>query len=221
MKTKVKVLIGVSIGAVVLILAVSLGFLIHSVIYSARVNIMVAPSIAVVKIGESEYPVSGEFELQPGEYAVEVSAKGFATKTGKLTAKDGETVDLKLYLESSDESTANWYEENEGDSLRVGEIQNIKEMKKLDNLLEREPVLKELPLTVEYYSDDYSEYTKYTISYAQNDSERGFYLIMKDYTGAEVGALVKTLKEMGMDTVGLDVRYEDLSEDGLGARAEE
>lgn len=221
MKTKVKVLIGASIGAVILILAVSLGFLIHSVIYSARVSIMVAPSIAVVKIGESEYPVSGEFELQPGEYAVKVSAKGFATKTGKLTVKDGETVDLKLYLESSDESTTNWYEENEGDSLIVGEIQNIEEMKKLDSLLEREPVLSKLPVTVEYYSDDYSEYTKYTISYAQNDSERGFYLIMKDYTGAKVGALVKKLQEMGMDTVGLEVKYEDLSDDGLGARAVE
>ena len=218
---KTKVIIGISVSAFVLILAISLGFLIYGAIYSAKVNIMVAPSIATVKIGDNEYPVSGEFAMQPGEYVVEVSAEGFATKTGKLTMKDGETVDLNLYLESNSESTKNWYEENEGDSLVVGEIQNAEEMKKVNALLEKEPVLSELPVTVEYYSDDYSEYTKYTISYALDDSERGFYLIMKDYTGAKVGALIRTLTEMGMDTVGLEVKYEDLSGEGLGARAEE
>ena len=207
MKTKVKVIIGISVGALILILAVSLGFLIRGAIYSAMVNIMVAPYIAVVKIGDDEYSVSGEFDFQPGEYAVEVSAEGFATKTGKLILKDGETVDLKLYLESNNDSTANWYEENEGDGLIVGEIRNEAEMKKLDSLFEKEPVLKDLPVTVEYYSDDYSEYTKYTISFALDDSERGFYLIMKDYTGAKVGALIRTLSEMRMDTVGLEVKY--------------
>ncbi|MBR3252708.1 carboxypeptidase regulatory-like domain-containing protein [Candidatus Saccharibacteria bacterium] len=221
MKTKVKVLIGVSISAFVLILAISLGFLIYGAIYSAKVNIMVAPSTAVVRIGDGEYPVSGEFAMQPGEYAVEVSAEGFATKTGKLVLKDGETVGLNLYLESNNESTKNWYEENAGDALIVGEIQNAEEMKKVNVLLEKEPVLKQLPVTVEYYSDDYSEYTKYTISYVFDDSERGFYLVMKDYTGAKVGALIRTLGEMGMDTVGLEVKYEDLSSEGLGARAEE
>ena len=221
MKTSVKITIGMLVGALVLILAISLGFLIYGVIYSAKVNIMVAPYTAVVRIGDGEYPVSGEFAMQPGEYAVEVSADGFATKTGKLVLKDGETVDLDLYLESNTESTANWYEENEGDGLVVGEIQNAEEMKKVNVLLEKEPVLKQLPVTVEYYSDDYSEYTKYTISYAFDDSERGFHLIMKDYTGVGVIGLIKTLTEMGMDTVGLEVKYEDLSDEGLGVRAEE
>ena len=141
MKNSVKIAIGVSVGALVLILAVSLGFLIRSAIYSARVNIMVAPSIAVVRIGDNDYPVSGEFEFEPGEYVVEVSAEGFATKTGKLVLKDGETTDLSLYLESSDEKTANWYEENAGDGLIVGEIQNAEEMKKVNALLEKSQYL--------------------------------------------------------------------------------
>ena len=72
---------------------------------------------------------------------------------------------------------------------------------------------------MEYYSDDYSEYTKYTISYALDDSERGFHLIMKDYTGAKVGALIRTLTEMGMNTVGLEVKYEDLTSETMNAKA--
>ena len=215
MKTSVKITIGAFVGGLVLILAVSLGFLIHGAIYSARLNIMVAPYIAVVKIGDDEYPVSGEFSLQPGEYTVEVSARGFATKTGKLVLKDGETVDLKLYLESNSENTAKWYEENAGDALIVGEINNAEEMKKLDALLEKEPALTRLPVTVEYFSDDYSEYTKYTISYELDDSERGFYLVMKDYTGVGMLGLIKTLTDMGMNTVGLEVKYEDLTNDKL------
>lgn len=215
MKTSVKVIIGVFVGVLVLILAISLGFLIHGAIYSAKVDIMVAPSIAVVKIGDNEYPVSGEFSMQPGEYAVEVSAEGFVTKTGKLVLKDGETVDLKLYLESNSEDTVKWYEENAGDALIVGEIKNAEEMKKLDALLVREPVLKDLPVTVEYYSDDYSEYTKYVISYVLDDSERGFHLVMKDYTGVGMLGLIRTLTNMGMNTVGLEVKYEDLTGDKL------
>ena len=215
MKTSVKITIGVFVGALVLILAISLGFLIHGTIYSARVNIMVAPSTAVVRIGDNEYPVSGEFEFQPGEYAVEVNANGFATKTGKLVLKDGETADLRLYLESNDESTSNWYEENAGDALIVGEIRNAEEMKKVAALLEKEPALKDFPVTVEYFSDDYSEYTKYIISYVLDDSERGFYLIMKDYTGVGMLGLIQTLTDMGMNTVGLEVKYEDLTGDKL------
>lgn len=215
MKTSVKITIGAFVGGLVLILAISLGFLIHGAIYSAKVDIMVAPSTAVVKIGDNEYPVSGEFSMQPGEYVVEVSADGFATKTGKLTMKDGETVDLRLFLESNNESTAKWYEENAGDALIVGEIKNAEEMKKVNALLEKEPALKDFPVTVEYFSDDYSEYTKYTISYALDDSERGFYLIMKDYTGVGMLGLIKTLTDMGMNTVGLEVKYEDLTGDKL------
>ena len=102
------------------------------------------------------------------------------------------------------------------------DVRIAEEMKKMAELFEREPALAKLPVTVEYFSDDYSEYTKYTISYEQDDSERGFYLIMKDYTKVGLGALIRTLSEMGMtDTVGLTVKYEDLSGEGMSARAVE
>lgn len=101
-----------------------------------------------------------------------------------------------------------------------GEIQNEEMVKKINALVEKEPVLKDLPMTVEYFSDDYSEYTKYIISYGLNDSERGFYLIVKDYTGEGMVAALGKLTEMGMDTIGLELKYEDLTGDALNYRAE-
>lgn len=107
------------------------------------------------------------------------------------------------------------------EGLVVGEIQNAETLAKVKEVLSREPVLKELPLTVEFYADDLSSYTKYTISYVFDfREERGFYLIMKDYTGAGMGAALRKLAEMGMETVGLKLEYEDLTGDSLSPKAE-
>lgn len=209
-----------SFGALVLILVISLGFLIYGRIFSATLDVMVAPSIATVKVGDNVFATSGEFKMMPGEYSVEISAEGFETKIGKITLKADETSSLNLYLNSNDDTTADWYETHAGDALVVGEIQNAKMLEEVNALLEKEPALRNLPMTVEYYSNDYSEHTKYTLSYALDDSDRGFYLIMKDYTGAGIIAAISKMTELGMDTVGVELRYEDLSGDTLSGHAE-
>ena len=104
--------------------------------------------------------------------------------------------------------------------LVEGENLNAEALKKLGALIEKEPVLKKLPMTVEYFSEDGSEYTKYILSYGLDDSERGFYLVMKDYSGAGVGAGIIKLGEMGMQTAGLRLEYTDLSEEMSQGHAE-
>lgn len=106
------------------------------------------------------------------------------------------------------------------DAVISGEDLNLEMIKKLNELFEKEPVLKELPLTVEYYSEDYSEYTKYVISYELDDSERGFHLIVKDYTGVGMVPALGKLTEMGMNTIGLELKYENLTDDTLNFRAD-
>ena len=215
-----RILIWGCVSFVVLILAISLGFLIYDKIYSATLNIIVAPYTASVKVGDSKFSAFGEVRMIPGEYDVEVSADGFETKTGHLVLKEGEIFDFSLYLDSNSEETANWYAENPGDDLIVGEVKNQEAQKRLDDLMEKEPVLEDLPLTVEFYSDDFSKYTKYILSYGIDNSKRGFYLIMKDYTGEGMGAGITKLTEMGMNPVGVEMRYEDLTTDALNYRAE-
>lgn len=106
------------------------------------------------------------------------------------------------------------------EELIEGEKNNQETLKKLNALFEKEPVLKNLPITVEYYSDNYTKYTKYILSYQLDDSEKGFLVIMKDYTGegSEVG--IKKLREMGMDLAGIKMIYKDFTDSGLNHRAE-
>lgn len=109
------------------------------------------------------------------------------------------------------------------DGLLKGETLNDEELKKLNALLTKEPVLSKLPLTVEYFSDDFSDYVKYILSYEMDDSaesERGFYLIMKDYTGEGIDVGVAKLNEMGMETEGLRLDYIDLTSEMEQGHAE-
>ena len=106
------------------------------------------------------------------------------------------------------------------DEIIRGDLSSEEAVKRVNELKEKEPVIAELPLVVEFYSDDYSSYTKYILSYGLDDSDRGFYLIMKDYTGVGMFTGINKLNEMGMHTEGLELRYEDLTEDALNFRAD-
>lgn len=99
-----------------------------------------------------------------------------------------------------------------------GEALNQEMIEKINKLIEKNPALSQLPLTVEYYSDDYSEYTKYVLSYELDNSERGFVVIMKDYTGEGTDVAFSKLREIGMDLTDLKITYEDLTEDTLNFR---
>ncbi|MBR3169601.1 hypothetical protein IKF23_04190 [Candidatus Saccharibacteria bacterium] len=107
------------------------------------------------------------------------------------------------------------------DELITGEIKNREMLQKINNLFEKEPALKDLPTVVEYFSDDYSDYTKYILTYVFDDSERGFYIIMKDYTGEGADVGINKLKEIGIDVSGLRFEYENLIDNNLNYRAGE
>lgn len=104
------------------------------------------------------------------------------------------------------------------DSVTKGEALNQEMVDRINKLTKENPALLELPLTVEYYSEDFSEYTKYILGYELDNSERGFVLIMKDYTGAKEEAGFNKLRELGLDLNGLKMVYEDLTEDSLNFR---
>ena len=106
------------------------------------------------------------------------------------------------------------------DAVFKGEALNWETVQKIQKLTSENPALSEMPLTVEYYSDDFSEYTKYILTYELDNSERGFVILMKDYMGAGEEAGFNKLREMGLNLDGLKMVYEDLTEDSLNFRAE-
>lgn len=186
---------------------------------SAMVSVLITPSIAKVEIGNKVVKPIGEFRIRPGEYEVVVSADGFETKNTTLVAKENETVKLELFLEPLAENS-NWYNTHDGDSLILGEINNNLTLAALDELMAANPILNELPIEIDYFTSDYSRRIHYTISYLLNDDNTNFSIIIKDYSGGNYDDAILRLKNNGADVEQLVIKYEDLSNDWLGGRAE-
>lgn len=214
MSRQAKWVIG-GVGVVMLAaIVVSVIFLVRAAIYSGRVNILVTPSMATVQVGEEVYGAMGEHEVQPGEYVVKITAPGFEERTGRLTVGAGATVEVTAYLDPV-AGNENWYDEHPEDALVLGEIKNAERLGEVRELMKKEPVLTELPRTVEYFTEGYRKYVKYVISYEFDDSEAGYHLIVKDYTGGNLVAAQAWVLEKGVDLEMVGLMYEDLTGEEL------
>ena len=206
------------VAAVIIIIAISVFFIVMDRINSATVNILVAPSIAKVKVGGKVLGSYGSFKMQPGEYTVEVSADGFETKTSEIVAVADKTVNVRVYLMPTDESS-NWYEEHEHDALILGEIKNEEALDALQKLKDDNPILSQLPMEVDYFTDNYSQRVWYTLSYVLNDDISGFVITITDYSGGNREAGMKRLKNLGADLDKYEVEYRDASMQYKGGHA--
>ena len=191
--------------AILVIIGISVYNIIWNSIYSAKVNIMVAPYIAKVKIGDNEYDVSGEYKIKPGEYNVEISADGFEPLSLSITAIKGETVAVREYLNPLEENK-NWYIEHEGDGLVAGEIAYIKADEANRKLAEENPIMNDLPVEVEYYTNNYANYVKYNLRY-ETDSKGEITIIIDDYSGGNKELAMERLKSFGYDLSKYKIKY--------------
>lgn len=134
------------IGGVVAVLVVVavIVLAVRNAMFSAKVAVTVAPSVAKVEIDGATYDAVGEYGFVPGEYVVRVSAEGFLPREEKLIAVANETVDLALYLVPT-ESNGDWYENHPEDALIVGSIENGAAVVELRELMEMWPLVKKLP----------------------------------------------------------------------------
>ncbi len=81
-----------------------------------------------------------------------------------------------------------------------------------DSSVEKFPITKQLPITVEYYSENYSSYTKYFIGYVLIDDEK-IVLKITDYTGGNYDNAISKIKELGFDPNDYEIRYSNISEE--------
>lgn len=88
---------------------------------------------------------------------------------------------------------------------------NCKSLSANDSLEEKFPIISSLPIMVEYYSDDYSLYTKYFISYALLDGDTKVELKITDYTGGNYENALLKVKELGYEPSDYEIEYNDVS----------
>ena len=208
---KKKVLI-VGLIVLILIIGISIYGIVRNMLYSATVSITVAPSVAKVYIDGKEYGSIGEYKLKPGEYEVEAVADGFQKKAGHLVAVANETVNISMYLEPTAENS-DWYLEHPEDALTMGDIKADEAAKVIEQLAEKHPILKQLPIEVDYFSDDYSKRTRYTISYLLAEDNTSFTITITDYTGGNQKDALEKLKARGVNLDDYEIDYTSLSKD--------
>ena len=205
--------------ALILIIAVSVYFIVDDMAKTAKVKIIVAPSIATVKIDGSSYGAYGEFRIRPGEYTVEISAEGFKAKTGGLKAVEDEVTDIKVYLEPEDWNE-NYYAENPMEATILGDIKAAENFAKLEALKKDYPILEKLPLDIDYYTKNYAKRVKYTITYVLNEDGKSFTIIIMDYTGGNYEDAIEKLEARGADLKKYTIQYQNLTSESEWGRAD-
>lgn len=205
-----RIIFGFTAGIVLVFLIIGSVFIMEDRKNTATLELMITPMEAKVMIGGKVYETIGEYKMKPGEYEMEVSMDGFDRKTETIKLFDGETTKIWLYLSPNDDNS-DWYEKNPDDALLLGEMKSKETELVLDQIMKTMPELKQLPIEIEYYSDDYTDLTKYTVSYeVVNDK---VVIMINDYTGGNYEDALEKLEARGFNTKVLEIEYHDRSEE--------
>lgn len=102
-----KLFIGLGAGLFLLIVAIIIGYLIYTSIYSASVKIVVAPKDAKIMIGDKRFK-NGEHRIKPGDYDVNITHDGFENYTNSFSVEKGEQAKVYVCMDNND--GVNWYD---------------------------------------------------------------------------------------------------------------
>lgn len=82
----------------------------------------------------------------------------------------------------------------------------------LSELYEKQPILKELPMRVDYFTDGYAKRVKYTISYKLSDDLKEVKIVIKDETGGNYEAALEKLRAKGAKLEDYEIEYVEIKE---------
>ncbi len=81
---------------------------------------------------------------------------------------------------------------------------------KYSDFVKKYPIIQDLPVIVDYYSNNYADYTHYTITYnATQEDYSDFSLIINDYTGNNYNVALDKIRELGFDPNDYKIIYDD------------
>ncbi len=139
-------------SAILVVLIVIFGIipLIKSLNRPAYLDILLAPSDAVVSIDGAEY-TSATYEFEPGSYIAVVKRQGFKDKTFELELARGETAKLYTYLIPEDNDWSFYEEEMNKTSLenliRIVEHSETEEKNtEVENLIKKVNIESAMPI---------------------------------------------------------------------------
>lgn len=176
---------------------------------TATIELRYAPSSATATINGKKYE-NGTHRIEPGTYTIEIKKDGFIADTKTFTAEKGKTTNVFFLLES-ETGEKWWLTDTTEDPMILGSIVAELSNEKGKKLLEKYPILKSMPINIEYYSSDYSKYTKYSITYKPSSDKESFTLVITDYTGGNHQAALNNLRRRGYNPDDYKIEYIDSS----------
>ena len=175
---------------------------------TSTISLFIAPSDATILIDGKRYK-NGTYEITPGDHTVSISRDDFTPKEYPFTTTEGQTTELRDYLEPLYDK--DWYSKNEADGMILGSILEGKALKDSLTLYEKYPIISILPINVEYFSNNYADYIKYSISYQTSEDNKSITIIITDHTGGNLQTAIDNLKTRGYDIAQYEYKYIDKS----------
>ena len=195
--TSTRIILVVLFVAVFLVLPIALG--VYNSRFSASIKLTVAPSDAKVRIGDKIARPGDTIRLEPGDYMVIITRTGFFSYAEQIDLNEGDKKTIFTALESSDESTANWYLEHpEDDSIATGIVSEQVDQG-AEAYVKKYPITSVLPIYEDYYRIDYGFCT------ATNDE---FCIFITSLAGARSTAANRLMGLSGYDPAEYHIEYQ-------------
>lgn len=149
----------VIISSAVLFLIPIVAFVVNTInngIYSAKIELVVAPSDAEILIND-EVGRSGIVRLKPGSYTIKVQKQGFDTQITKVELSEKDEKVLYFALFPNDDNTMDWYKNHTEDALVLGAF-SVYLHGESEELVRQNEIASKLSIDNSMYKLGYSEY---------------------------------------------------------------
>jgi hypothetical protein len=175
---------------------------------TAKLDILVAPKSAEIRVNNTRYS-PGVIRLEPGRYTIEIRKDGFDSysQTVDLVPDKTEKVYVQLRPSNGDYS---WYARHPEETTYMTNIGDYLYDKRIEELKQKYPLMRKLPINIEYYSDNYTDYIKYSIGYELGNNSEVIIKII-DYTGGNLDAANRQITDRGFKLSDYLIEYIDKS----------
>jgi hypothetical protein len=200
-KTYIRIFIWGVVGFILLIVGISVANIIWGKMYSATLELMIAPSDSTILVNDKPME-AGEHKMKPGEYKIEISREGFESEVKEVSLEEGGIEIVIIALTPNDPSTMDWYDTHEDDAMIADGVVSQEYAEDSDEMMEKYDILEDLP--VYKYG--------YILGYGTCEDSGGpdFCVAIKAEFGYRDEA-VKYLQNTGKDIAKYYVEMEDFS----------
>ena len=199
-------------GAFMLVLALIFVLITINLNYSAKLDILVVPTDSTIKINGTEYE-NGLYEnIHVGRAKVQISKEGFDSQEFEIDLKRDEETRIYTYLQGNEE----WYRDiDEQTQYLIDIINEYNGEQQTLQLVDKYPIMSVIPMVVEKYSNNYTEYVSYRIDGGKfSDCEQEFCLKITDISGGNYNRAIETIRSSGYNPDDYVIIYDDASRKG-------